>query len=158
MSSYLFAQVAHAIGSTPKSLRNWMQRAQITFDSPEVRGWRRFTDLDVARLALIRCLVDAAVPIDNANAIVFALPKTVFADRSQRDDLLVWWLEPDLERPRYSGVIVPNGSTRPWWDVVAQTHCPSYPTKTFSVLSVGPVIARAMARLNEPVSSACEDI
>ena len=147
--SFLFAQVAHAIGSSPKSLRNWMQRAQISFEEPGVTGWRRFTPLDVARLALIRCLVDAAVPVEEANAIVFSLPRNVLADRSQRDDLLVWWLETDLGRPHHRGVIVANGSNRPWWDLVAQTHCPNDATKTFSVLSIAPVINRAMARLEE---------
>jgi DNA-binding transcriptional MerR regulator len=147
-TAYLFGQVAHAIGSSPKSLRNWMQRAQISFDKPNVAGWRRFTEADVARLAIMRHLVDAAVPVGYADAIVRGLPRDALLDYSQRDDLLVWWIS-DIDGPDYSRTLVENGSSRPYWDIIAQTNCQNDAPKPFGMLEISPVIARAMRRLSE---------
>lgn len=65
-----FSDVAYAAGTTPKSLRNWLQRKQVrlaTFE--DSTGWREFNLTDVAILALIRQMVDFGVNVEEASDI-----------------------------------------------------------------------------------------
>ena len=73
-----FSDVAFGIDTTPKALRNWLQRDQVALFSqpPEGAGWRRFCLADVAVLALVRKLVDFGVNVETASSLAV----TILAD------------------------------------------------------------------------------
>lgn len=70
-----FAHAARAAGLTEKTLRNWLDRGQVILTGDEERegaSWRRFSLLDVVRLACVGRLAsygfsvrDAAVMVDD---------------------------------------------------------------------------------------------
>lgn len=66
----LFRDAASAASCPPSTLRNWLDRGQVTLaaDVGRGRGWRRFTPLDVVRLALIKTLVDFGFTVRAADA------------------------------------------------------------------------------------------
>ena len=48
-----FSDAAYAIESTPKALRNWIQKGQVTLVSEDTGGWREFSLAEIAILAVI---------------------------------------------------------------------------------------------------------
>jgi len=68
-----FSDVAFGIDATPKTLRNWLQRDQVTLTSSGEGGWRDFSIIDVALLAIVRKLVTFGVPLDDADGIASAV-------------------------------------------------------------------------------------
>lgn len=68
-----FGDVAYAIDSTPKALRNWLQRDQIKLfsEAPE-EGWREFSFADVAVLAIVRKIVDFGSRVEEASWLAHA--------------------------------------------------------------------------------------
>ncbi|MCT8992042.1 MerR family transcriptional regulator [Chelativorans sp. SCAU2101] len=62
-----FSDVAYAIDATPKSLRNWLQRKQVSLTTSEGSGWREFNLADVAILALVRQMVDFGLTVEEAS-------------------------------------------------------------------------------------------
>ncbi|MGX1495167.1 hypothetical protein ACSSV1_000188 [Labrenzia sp. MBR-25] len=97
-----FSDVAYAINTTPKSLRNWLQRKQVRLTTHEDSGWREFNLVDVAILAIVRRLVDFGVPVEDAsdvaNVAVIGYGVTIdreagrnpAAIRFAYDDLVIW--------------------------------------------------------------------
>lgn len=78
-----FSDVVYAIETTPKTLRNWLQRDQVTLDSqkPEEGGWREFSFVDVAILALTRRLVDFGITVENASKLAHTILTFMQGDR-----------------------------------------------------------------------------
>lgn len=64
-----FSDVALAIETSPKSLRNWLQRGQVELFTDRDDGWHEFTYGDVAVLAIVRKLVDFGVGVPMASQI-----------------------------------------------------------------------------------------
>ena len=64
-----FSDVVFAIDTSPKALRNWLQRSQVSLISPTPLegGWREFSLADVAVLALTRALVDFGINVEDAS-------------------------------------------------------------------------------------------
>lgn len=71
--SVTFRDAAHAAGVSTKTLRNWLDRGQITLQKDEERpegGWRRFTPFDVARVAIMGRIVDYGFSVSAADALM----------------------------------------------------------------------------------------
>jgi hypothetical protein len=65
---YAFGDAVLAAGVSPAALRNWLDRGQIPeldAEAEERAGarWRRFSLLDVLRLAMVRRVVDYGAPV-----------------------------------------------------------------------------------------------
>jgi hypothetical protein len=78
-----FSDVVYAIETTPKALRNWLQREQVTLDSarPDEGGWRTFSFVDVAILAVTRRLVDFGITVENASKLAHTILTHMQGDR-----------------------------------------------------------------------------
>ncbi|MCB1343126.1 MAG: MerR family transcriptional regulator [Pseudooceanicola sp.] len=65
-----FSDAVYAIGTTPKSLRLWLQRGVVDLHSeaPE-GGWHEFSFVDIGILAITRKLSDFGVPVAEAGKI-----------------------------------------------------------------------------------------
>ena len=71
-----FSDVAHAIGTTPKSLRNWLSRDQVSLSSQKpATGWREFEYDDIPKLALVRRIVDFGIEVPKADYIAEGILK-----------------------------------------------------------------------------------
>lgn len=69
-----FGDVVYAIDTTPKALRNWLQRGQVKLASPKPEeGWREFSYVDVAILALTRSIVDFGVQVEEASNLAHTI-------------------------------------------------------------------------------------
>lgn len=66
-----FSDVVYAIGTTPKSLRLWLQRGLVALHTPkpEGGGWTEYSFHDIAILALVRALVNFGVDVPTASSI-----------------------------------------------------------------------------------------
>jgi hypothetical protein len=66
-----FSDAVYAIGSTPKSVRLWLQRGlvEINTPKPDSGGWTEYSFHDIAILALVRSLVDFGVDVRTSSAI-----------------------------------------------------------------------------------------
>jgi hypothetical protein len=65
-----FSDAVYAVETTPKALRNWLQRKQVVLDTPTpVGGWLEFSLADIAILALVRRLVDFGLGVAVASTI-----------------------------------------------------------------------------------------
>lgn len=66
-----FSDVVYAIGTTPKSLRLWLQRGlvQIHTPKPEAGGWTEYSFIDIAILALTRTFANFGVDVPTASAL-----------------------------------------------------------------------------------------
>ena len=86
-----FGDVAYAIKTTPKSLRNWLQRGQVSLTSsaPNDGGWREFDPADIPHLALVRTLVTFGIEVRQSDKLVRGildgLPQPVFNVDAQSD-------------------------------------------------------------------------
>lgn len=98
-----FSDVAYAIDSPPKALRNWLQRRQVALFSDDLSdGWREFSFADIAVLALVRKMVDFGVPVETANGLAHNavamfqidrfknMPPTVLATIWHNRTLVAW--------------------------------------------------------------------
>lgn len=65
-----FSDAAYAIGSTPKSLRLWLQRGLVQLHTPKPEGgaWTEYSFYDIAILALVRPLVTFGVDVQTASS------------------------------------------------------------------------------------------
>lgn len=99
------ALVAERIGTTPKTIENWLQRAQIALPSGPVPPgkWRDFTAADVCYLALVVQLTKMGVPVGIAGEMAtfvatssHAAPNAGIANREdstpsrENRRLLIW--------------------------------------------------------------------
>ena len=66
------SDVANAIGRSSKVIRNWLERDQIQFFTGSSKGWRNFSYLDVAVLAIVSKLTEFGLKVEDANAIAVA--------------------------------------------------------------------------------------
>ena len=65
-----FSEVVFAINTSPKALRNWLQREQVQLVSERPEGaWQHFTIADIAALALVRAIVDFGVGVETASRL-----------------------------------------------------------------------------------------
>jgi hypothetical protein len=66
-----FSDAVYAIGTTPKQLRNWLQRRLVEIDTPrpENGGWSEYSFYDIAILALVKRLVDFGIEVSAASDI-----------------------------------------------------------------------------------------
>ena len=69
-----FADAVYAINTTPKSLRNWLQRDLVKIHTPRQEGgWTEYSFIDIAILVLVRQLVSWNVPVPTASEIANAI-------------------------------------------------------------------------------------
>ena len=61
------SDAAFAAETTPKAIRNWLQRDLVRLAPSSSEGWREFSLMDVAALALVRRFVDFGLPVEKAN-------------------------------------------------------------------------------------------
>ncbi len=66
-----FSDAVYAINTTPKALRNWLQRGLVDIYTPqrEDGGWAEYSFIDIAILALVRQLVNFGVNVPTASGI-----------------------------------------------------------------------------------------
>ncbi len=73
-----FSDAAYAIESTPKALRNWIQKGQVTLVSEDTIGWREFSLAEIAILAVIRRLVNFGMKVEEANQLANDAARSLF--------------------------------------------------------------------------------
>lgn len=68
---FRLAEAAFAAGIPQKTLRNWIERSQISLFSSRAdgKGWRTFCLADIAHMALIRHLVEHGFKVLDADAV-----------------------------------------------------------------------------------------
>lgn len=65
-----FSDAVYAINTTPKALRNWLQRGLVEIHTPKQEGgWNEYSFIDIAILALVRTLVTWGVNVPTASKI-----------------------------------------------------------------------------------------
>lgn len=64
-----FGDAVYAIGTTPKALRNWLQRGLVKLNSPpnEDLSWTEYSFIDIAILALTKTFVDFGFNVSTAS-------------------------------------------------------------------------------------------
>ncbi|MHC1710593.1 MAG: hypothetical protein AB9872_00330 [Solidesulfovibrio sp.] len=70
---FTFREAALAAGMTPKTLRNWIDRKLILLDADTDREddtWRKFSLLDVIRIAFVYRLVGYCVSVNRASELI----------------------------------------------------------------------------------------
>ena len=73
-SGVTVAQVAHRLGVAPATLRTWDRRYGVGPSAHEAGSHRRYTEQDLARLAVMRRLVVSGVPAQQAAIVAKAAP------------------------------------------------------------------------------------
>ncbi len=73
-SGVTVAQVAHRLGVAPATLRTWDRRYGVGPSAHEAGSHRRYTEEDLARLAVMRRLVVSGVPAQQAAIVAKAAP------------------------------------------------------------------------------------
>ena len=71
------AQVAHRLGVAPATLRTWDRRYGLGPSSHEAGAHRRYTEEDLARLAVMRRLVVSGVPAQQAAELAKSSPVSI---------------------------------------------------------------------------------
>jgi hypothetical protein len=65
---YAFSAAALASGASPKSIRNWLDKGQVSaLEAEQERkgaAWRRFSVIDVLTFAIVKRLVDFGAPVE----------------------------------------------------------------------------------------------
>ncbi|QIG92878.1 MerR family transcriptional regulator [Bradyrhizobium sp. 6(2017)] len=76
-----FSDAAYAINTTPKTLRNWLQRGVVNIHTPQQEGgWTEYSFIDIAILALVRSLVSWGVSVPTASNIANKIMTDFFPD------------------------------------------------------------------------------
>lgn len=141
-----FGDVAHAINTTPKSLRNWLQRGQVSLKSstPEEGGWREFDPADIPHLALVRTLVTFGLEVRQADKLVSGILEGL-ADPVFRIDADGDWRVLD-----YEVAIWPIDDGNDWqcfpFDGGSESEKAISQSPATLILRVGRIIALAMQR------------
>lgn len=145
-----FADAAHAIEATPKTLRNWLQRGQVRFDfagSTEVArasGWREFNASEIAVLAITRKLVEFGMTVEEASGFANAV-------LSERAALLLTFnsTPPQMLVAAFSGFRFMAWRDPPgerWRTVLADPGELLLPASACMVLAVADILERAITR------------
>ena len=81
-----FSDAVYAIGTTPKSLRLWLQRGLVEIDTPKPENgrWTEYSFLDIAILALVRALVNFGVDVPTASALANGIMGDHFFDQTNK--------------------------------------------------------------------------
>ena len=58
------SEAAARIGVKYETLRNWLKKGFLQTDPTDSRAWRDYSDVDIARLQLVKDGLDAGVPLD----------------------------------------------------------------------------------------------
>ena len=85
-----FAHAVFALDVTPKTLRNWLQREQVTLFEDQPEGWKTYSHLDIAKLALVRRMVDFGLGVEDANDIA----ESVLREKWGQDRILRTYKNP----------------------------------------------------------------
>lgn len=88
-----FSDAVHAVGTTPMTLRKWLQRGQVRLfsEEPEPSGWRAFSPADLAILSVVKKLVDHGLGVEEASEMaheLFAMNKVVLSYKNPPPDVL----------------------------------------------------------------------
>jgi hypothetical protein len=149
-SKIRFSGAVHAIESTPKSLRKWLQNENLKLYSEGDReGWFSFNYLDISLFAIMRPLVDFGLPISAASGIARAalefFPDILTLEQATPKTLVFIW---DAHRI----IVWPNDTG---WDLrLINIHVElreSLPPAHL-VIDVASLMKRAFERLGENVS------
>lgn len=113
-----FTLAARAAGVTEKQLRNWLDKAQVPLQGDDERSegqWRRFSLIDVVRLAVVGSLVRYGIPIVTAADLVGDSVDLRLADFADFEGAHVEGLRPTSPRRAIQGalrgmiIVVSNG-------------------------------------------------
>jgi hypothetical protein len=91
-----FSDAVYAMQTTPKTLRNWLQRSLVALDTerpPGDAGWIEYSFVDIGVLVLTKLFVDfgVSVPVANAMAIrVTFMHPTPFMRHPENMPLNAW--------------------------------------------------------------------
>jgi hypothetical protein len=77
-----FSDVVYGIGTTPKSLRLWLQRGLVEIHTPKPAGggWIEYSFFDIAILALVRTFVNFGVDVPTASRLANSIMRDFFPD------------------------------------------------------------------------------
>lgn len=151
---FRFSDAVYAIGTTPKSLRKWLQAGQAARSNDEERkGWHSFDFVDIALLAVMRKCVDYGLPVEAAKAVAVEQLK-VFGPllgykNTPSDALVAIWMNRVLlvwlDGETYQQKIVNNWS--------ADHH----PAESYIVIDVATLLRKAFDRAIESASDGAAD-
>ena len=154
-----FSDAVYAIETTPKTLRNWLQRKQVVIGSEQrpVGGWADYGFVDIAVLALVSTFVRFGVNVPTANlmahtTLAFFPDHLEFGHKPSADDapagilaspwhnrrLLAYPADPDGEQWKLQ--------IRDLWKDEAK------PADAYLSIDVDAVLRRAFARAWESVN------
>ena len=144
--------VAYAIEKPNKIVEQWMPKlANETGDdfTPSAgRGHRRkFSVSMIARLAVMRHMIENGCPIVSAQAIALSIINVTGA--TNRNDLLAHWWIRDMGEPHFYGRVIPNGAQLRWWEIEGELGFQHGDETTVSLTPIGPIVAKALNRLGE---------
>lgn len=145
-----FSDAAYAIEATPKTLRNWLQRDQVKFEhvgdseAAKAGGWREFTIMEIAVLAITRKLVDFGMTVEEASSYADA----ILGDRAS---LLISYKHtpPAVLVATFKGLLLvawrdpPGGA---WGLSLVRADDFELPSSACVILSVADVLDRAIFR------------
>ena len=77
-----FSDAVYAIGTTPKSLRLWLQRGLVNIHTPKPAGggWTEYSFVDIAILSLVRTFANFGVNVPTASALANSVMREFFPD------------------------------------------------------------------------------
>lgn len=163
--------MVYAIGTTPKSLRKWLDRGELSFLHAKEGGWREFSDGDVIVLAITRRLVDFGFSVmsaaDTAQDVLLdalhGLRDTLVTDPDMRGVNLMWALRAELMHRQLVCRSGPDGlDAEPLSDEEYGRFLERLANREerdpVLVISVGFVVDDAFNRLAERMGVAPEDL
>jgi MerR HTH family regulatory protein len=145
-----FADAVKAIQTTPKTLRNWLQRDQIKLYWSN-SGWAEYRLEDIAVLALTKTLVDFGITVRLANSLaeraMFEYPMPFPPRRRQELSPIQYvkaWANHRLHV--FRDALVEEG-----WDLepVYKNNRPEHQAPAFISIDVGTVLEKVFARALE---------
>lgn len=137
-----FGDAAHAIDSTPRALRKWLQSGiALPSDDSASGGWREFSLADIACLAVMRRAVDFGVSIKAANQLGFFVLNQFPEIFAAPDDVAIGL--PGMWTNRPVHVWFGNGDLHARVQVDDDELPPS---DVYLTLNIEPILRRAFAR------------
>lgn len=139
-----FSAVAHATGIAPKTLRNWEARKDlIALKGADVEGWRTFSLVQVAHLAVIPHFVKFGIDVEYADKLAYNAVHLAAGLRIDGD------VEPFLERLSWFVTLVSEAEGEIRGVRLRREHAELDLDKLDSMLIVNaaPIVRRAFERL-----------
>jgi hypothetical protein len=82
-----FSDAVHAVESTPKALRKMLQNPHLVLPAPVGDGWKEFSLLQIAVLAIARRLIEFGYSVQSASRTAcFTLIDPLLGDATTLDD------------------------------------------------------------------------